>query len=755
MWRYLVIDEAHRIKNENSLLSRVVRVLRANNRMLITGTPLQNNLHELWALLNFLLPDVFSSAEKFDDWFQIDTEDQKQDVVKQLHRLLRPFLLRRLKVEVEKSLPPKRETILKVGMSEMQRKWYTQVMQKDLDVINGSGERSRLLNIVMQLRKCCNHPYLFQGAEPGPPFTTDMHLIENSGKMVLLDKLLPKLQARDSRVLIFSQMTRLLDILEDYCLFRGYKYCRIDGSTDGVVRQEAIDAYNCEGSEKFIFLLSTRAGGLGINLATADTVILYDSDWNPQVDLQAMDRAHRIGQKKEVQVFRFCSESTIEEKVIEKAYKKLKLDALVIQQGRLQGSKKAVTKDDLLEMVRSGADKIFQGTEGTITDEDIDAIIKKGTEATRELNDKMQTFTEDAMKFSLDGGDIYDYGDKDGDGEGQPDLKKFIADNWIGPGPRERRRKMMGGYNENDYFRDKLNQPKGPSGPKMPRLPKMPNMHEFQFFNVGRITDLYEKESRYEHHRHQQQQKAAAAEAQGASTESIAKILEPGPEDAQPLTEAETEEREALLEEGFSNWTKRDFNAFIRACEQSGRTDIAAIAEAIEGKTEAEVRAYSEVFWERYSELDDHERFIRQVERGEQRIQRQQELMDNIGQKVGRYKNPWREMRFVYGTAKGKAYTEEEDRFLLCMVHKLGYGAWDEIKSEIRKSWLFRFDWFFKSRTPPELQRRCDTLIRLVERENEELSEQAAKEKKVRKSASGRSGGSRGSGGSGSKRQRV
>jgi SWI/SNF-related matrix-associated actin-dependent regulator of chromatin subfamily A member 5 len=754
-WRYIVIDEAHRIKNENSLLSRVVRVLRANNRMLITGTPLQNNLHELWALLNFLLPDVFSSAEKFDDWFQIDTEDQKQDVVKQLHRLLRPFLLRRLKVEVEKSLPPKRETILKVGMSEMQRKWYTQVMQKDLDVINGSGERSRLLNIVMQLRKCCNHPYLFQGAEPGPPFTTDMHLIENSGKMVLLDKLLPKLKARDSRVLIFSQMTRLLDILEDYCLFRGYKYCRIDGSTDGVVRQEAIDAYNSEGSEKFIFLLSTRAGGLGINLATADTVVLYDSDWNPQVDLQAMDRAHRIGQKKEVQVFRFCSESTIEEKVIEKAYKKLKLDALVIQQGRLQGSKKAVTKDDLLEMVRSGADKIFQGTEGTITDEDIDAIIKKGTEATRELNDKMATFTEDAMKFSLDGGDIYEYGDKDGDGEGQPDLKKFIADNWIGPGPRERRRKMVGGYNENDYFRDKLNQPKGPAGPKMPRLPKMPNMHEFQFFNVGRITDLYEKESRYEHHRHQQQQKAAAAEAQGASTDSIAKILESGPGDAQPLTEAETEEREALLEEGFSNWTKRDFNAFIRACEQSGRTEMASIAEAIEGKTEAEVRAYSEVFWERYSELDDHERFIRQVERGEQRLQRQQELMDNIGQKVGRYKNPWREMRFVYGTAKGKAYTEEEDRFLLCMVHKLGYGAWDEIKSEIRKSWLFRFDWFFKSRTPPELQRRCDTLIRLVERENEELSEQAAKEKKARKSASGRSGGSRGSGGSASKRQRV
>merc|ERR1719379_2815811 len=253
----------------------------------------------------------------------------------QLHRLLRPFLLRRLKVEVEKSLPPKKETILKIGMSEMQLKWYKNLMQKDIDAINGAGERSRLLNIVMQLRKCCNHPYLFQGAEPGPPFTTDMHLIENSGKMVLLDKLLPKLQARDSRVLIFSQMTRLLDILEDYCLFRGYKYCRIDGSTDGVVRQEAIDAYNCEGSEKFVFLLSTRAGGLGISLATADTVILYDSDWNPQADLQAQDRAHRIGQKKPVSVYRLVTENSIEEKIVERAQTKLKLDAMVVQSGRL------------------------------------------------------------------------------------------------------------------------------------------------------------------------------------------------------------------------------------------------------------------------------------------------------------------------------------------------------------------------------------------------------------------------------------
>ncbi|VAH14525.1 unnamed protein product [Triticum turgidum subsp. durum] len=387
-WRYIIIDEAHRIKNENSLLSKTMRLFSTNYRLLITGTPLQNNLHELWSLLNFLLPEIFSSAETFDEWFQISGENDQHEVVQQLHKVLRPFLLRRLKSDVEKGLPPKKETILKVGMSEMQKQYYRALLQKDLEVINAGGERKRLLNIAMQLRKCCNHPYLFQGAEPGPPYTTGDHLIENAGKMVLLDKLLPKLKARDSRVLIFSQMTRLLDILEDYLMYRGYQYCRIDGNTGGDDRDASIEAFNKPGSEKFIFLLSTRAGGLGINLATADIVVLYDSDWNPQVDLQAQDRAHRIGQKKEVQVFRFCTEYTIEEKVIERAYKKLALDALVIQQGRL-AEQKAVNKDELLQMVRFGAEMVFSSKDSTITDEDIDRIIARGEEATAQLDAKM------------------------------------------------------------------------------------------------------------------------------------------------------------------------------------------------------------------------------------------------------------------------------------------------------------------------------------------------------------------------------
>ncbi|KAE8708802.1 hypothetical protein F3Y22_tig00110332pilonHSYRG00258 [Hibiscus syriacus] len=197
-WHYIIIDEAHRIKNENSLLSKTMGLYNTNYRLLITVTPLQNNLHELWSLLNFLLPEIFSSAETFDEWFQIFGENDQQEVVC-------PFLLRRLKSDVEKGLPPKKETILKVGTSQMQKQYYRALLQKDLEVVNAGGERKRLLNIAMQLRKCCNHPYLFQGAEPGPPYTTGDHLITNAGKMVLLDKLLPKLKDRDSGVLIFSQ----------------------------------------------------------------------------------------------------------------------------------------------------------------------------------------------------------------------------------------------------------------------------------------------------------------------------------------------------------------------------------------------------------------------------------------------------------------------------------------------------------------------------------------------------------------------
>merc|ERR1719163_2146670 len=173
-------------------------------------------------------------------------------------------------------------------------------------------------------------------------------------------------------------MTRMLDILDDYMVLKGYPYCRIDGNTKGQLRDDAVDAFNVPGSEKFCFLLSTRAGGLGINLATADVVILYDSDWNPQMDLQAMDRAHRIGQKKQVRVFRFISEGTVEEKIIERADRKLYLDRMVIQQGKLMDQKANLNKDEMVNMIRHGASHIFSSKEGELTDVDIDKLLETG-----------------------------------------------------------------------------------------------------------------------------------------------------------------------------------------------------------------------------------------------------------------------------------------------------------------------------------------------------------------------------------------
>ena len=357
---------------------------------------MQNNLHELWALLNFLLPTIFSSSEEFDAMFAnveqgataapassssssssstsaaaaamtggeegggseeaaaaapkgptaaaaaATSEDSfKADVLGKLHAILRPFMLRRLKTDVASTLPPKKETLVYVSMAEVQKKVYRDVLLGNIDAVNGTcKQRTKLLNVVMQLRKAANHPYLFDNIEdpyvafPHAPFrfvctlsffsfgfclsngfvfsflplspprflprslpashrTLDPmgeHLITSCGKMVVLDKLLTKLRAQGSRVLIFSQMTRTLDILEDYCHIRARPYCRIDGSTSPDDREARMLDFNRDNSDKFVFLLSTRAGGLGINLATADIVVLYDSDWNPQVDLQAQVR---------------------------------------------------------------------------------------------------------------------------------------------------------------------------------------------------------------------------------------------------------------------------------------------------------------------------------------------------------------------------------------------------------------------------------------------------------------------------------
>ncbi|KAF1828285.1 SNF2 family helicase/ATPase-like protein PasG [Decorospora gaudefroyi] len=478
-WQFVIIDEGHRIKNLDCRLIRELQQFQSANRLLITGTPLQNNLTELWSLLHFLLPTVFDKLSTFESWFdfsglkdkssfeQLLSEERQQYLVKSLHAVLKPFLLRRVKTDVESLMPKKREYVLYAPLTAMQRELYQAILdgtsrsyleekaverlsiglssragtplsirsnnsslkRKALSGVstpNKSAKTSRagtpasmastksrgrprknyeevsddeyfagldkperesepedlssdaeeeriraatfelakrqlmqkkLGNPIMQLRLCCNSPYNFfnpflkadtEGAETFASETEpDESLVSTSGKMLLLDSLLPELLHRGHKVLIFSQFTTTLDLLAQYLDLRGWNHARIDGSVAQSDRQAQILAFNQQPSSLSstknqatnVFILSTRAGGQGINLAAADTVILFDSDWNPQQDLQAMDRAHRIGQTRNVIVYRFATRDTVEHKLLESAEAKRRLEKLVIRKGGVRNQR--------------------------------------------------------------------------------------------------------------------------------------------------------------------------------------------------------------------------------------------------------------------------------------------------------------------------------------------------------------------------------------------------------------------------------
>ncbi|XP_060001130.1 transcription activator BRG1 isoform X20 [Lagenorhynchus albirostris] len=399
-WKYMIVDEGHRMKNHHCKLTQVLNThYVAPRRLLLTGTPLQNKLPELWALLNFLLPTIFKSCSTFEQWFnapfamtgektavgcgqclsmsawlgvalvclwpprfllkevsglslmteEVDlNEEETILIIRRLHKVLRPFLLRRLKKEVEAQLPEKVEYVIKCDMSALQRVLYRHMQAKGVLLTDGSekdkkgkGGTKTLMNTIMQLRKICNHPYMFQHIEESfsehlgftGGIVQGLDLYRASGKFELLDRILPKLRATNHKVLLFCQMTSLMTIMEDYFAYRGFKYLRLDGTTKAEDRGMLLKTFNEPGSEYFIFLLSTRAGGLGLNLQSADTVIIFDSDWNPHQDLQAQDRAHRIGQQNEVRVLRLCTVNSVEEKILAAAKYKLNVDQKVIQAG--------------------------------------------------------------------------------------------------------------------------------------------------------------------------------------------------------------------------------------------------------------------------------------------------------------------------------------------------------------------------------------------------------------------------------------
>ncbi|KAF0877863.1 CHD1L protein, partial [Crocuta crocuta] len=391
-WSVLVVDEAHRLKNQSSLLHKTLSEFSVVFSLLLTGTPIQNSLQELYSLLSFVEPDIFPKEQVGDFVQRYQDIEKESESGNELHKLLQPFLLRRVKAEVATDLPKKTEVVIYHGLSALQKKCYKAVLMKDLDAFeNETAKKVKLQNVLSQLRKCVDHPYLFDGVEP-EPFEIGEHLIEASGKLHLLDKLLAFLYSRGHRVLLFSQMTQMLDILQDYMDYRGgYSYERVDGSVRGEERHLAIKNFGQQ--PVFIFLLSTRAGGVGMNLTAADTVIFVDSDFNPQNDLQAAARAHRIGQNKSVKVIRLIGQDTVEEIVCRKAASKLQLTHTVIEGGHFTlGAQKPAADADLQlsEILKFGLDKLLSSEGSTMDEIDLETILG-GTRNGQWISDALPT----------------------------------------------------------------------------------------------------------------------------------------------------------------------------------------------------------------------------------------------------------------------------------------------------------------------------------------------------------------------------
>jgi ATP-dependent DNA helicase len=607
-WKFIVVDEGHRLKNLNCRLIRELKLFESANRLILSGTPLHNNLAELWSLLNFILPDIFDDLATFEAWFdfsdihddqgsnRILSKENTTQVITQLHEILKPFLLRRLKADVETDLPPKKEYLLYAPLTELQKELYNSVVSGEIrrwllqrktglpwpeiqqilddpdgintasssvpttrvasaaqsrrhspiavddyepeeepvvekrkrgrprkdaaanlkssrastasayaeDDISASGastprhqsarrakrgvnyqvdeltdnsyfdrleeelhrepeqltasqaerqgklysireaqrqiKNMHLENIVMQARKICNHPFLFDWPvdKATGTYVVNKDLINASGKMLMLNRLLDALFERGHKVLIFSQFTTMLDIVEEWANeFKQLRTCRIDGTTPQEERRAQMKSFNEDKGKDAcnLFLLSTRAGGLGINLVAADTVIFYDSDWNPQMDLQAQDRVHRIGQTKPVLIFRLVSANTVEQKILKRAGNKRKLEALVIQQGKFRlpagyqsslpvGKKKEdqlreiatqllaleseqvflvkdendhIISDDNLEKLLDRSEAAYQRTMGWVSNaDDKDAPRKPGRKAVRTAFEVTETNTDEA-----------------------------------------------------------------------------------------------------------------------------------------------------------------------------------------------------------------------------------------------------------------------------------------------------------------------------------------------------------------------
>ncbi|KRZ94330.1 Lymphocyte-specific helicase [Trichinella sp. T8] len=429
-WRYMIIDEGHRIKDSNSVLSLILRKISSDGRLLLSGTPLQNNVAELWSLLNFIMPELFGELSWFEEYFNfegltsanVDTvEASKKEILEKLHNLLAPFILRRLKVDVINNLPMKKEHTVFAPLCERQAKMYQLAIdvfvdraskkkslnkpetseinkkkrktRKRMKIADDNDEMDKQLlmsyiskkhHAMMCLRKVTNHPYLLSDKVIDDEISeaNKQEVISSSGKMIVLDQLLEGLfKEGDHKVLIFTQFVEMIHILSFYCEYRNYKFCSLYGRMSFGQRQDEVDRFTK--GEASVFLISTRAGNLGLNLMAADTVILFDSDWNPQCDLQASDRCHRIGQTKPVLIYRLVAKGTIDEIMVDRAQSKRKLEKLVIASGKFKFNKSVsekLTEAELLEILSDnqlGSVWYSKGAEVLISDEDLKNLLDR------------------------------------------------------------------------------------------------------------------------------------------------------------------------------------------------------------------------------------------------------------------------------------------------------------------------------------------------------------------------------------------
>jgi len=474
MWRYIVVDEGHRLKNMNCRLIKELKQYHSANRLLLTGTPLQNNLSELWSLLNFLLPEIFDDLRVFQSWFdakdlhedkeeqaRVVAQEQQNSILTTLHQILTPFLLRRVKTDVDLQIPPKKEVMVYCPMTERQEEMYRNVVERTIDsyvdkdeekkveilpekrkrttvdysaflderefdnnddkfeehlvklqeyresLMNTASAKSAytremdrlgkneinfcMKNAMMDMRKAVNHPYLIEYpvTEDGMFYDSGPDLIDICGKMAVLDQMVEQLLKDGHKILIFSQMTKMLDILGDYLNMKKWKFSRLDGSMNFLDRQANIDKFNTD-PEQCIFLLSTRAGGLGINLTAADTCIIYDSDWNPQQDLQAQDRCHRIGQTKPVMIYRLVTANTFDQRIVERAAAKRKLEKMIIHRSKFKAGAESVSSS--LQSISP------QELLALLDSKDYCGSVSAGTDG--------QVFTEEQMNHLLDRSDL-------------------------------------------------------------------------------------------------------------------------------------------------------------------------------------------------------------------------------------------------------------------------------------------------------------------------------------------------------------